>query len=166
MAPGQGANRLSAQAGDRAPGAAPVVAHPQAAIGVLGLPCSHITVAGLAASTTMWSRIRSVGGVDLRQPVPVRPLVHGLENPTVGGAQIQVVGLARHGCNGPRVPARRAHRAPQGLCRQVLTPAKNKLATIADASKPRRKNALKKTLNLSMQSAASWSLDIGHAKWA
>ena len=94
----------------------------------------HRSSAGSAASTTMWSRIRSSGVVQLRQPMPGGAAIQRFVEPAVGRAKVEMIGLARNRMQGARVAAGGAHRVPGPAVRRcwAASPAATKMRTRSD----------------------------------
>lgn len=122
---GKGADRLPAQSLDLAPGMAPVVAHPQAAVIAVRPPGGDVDGGRMGFIHDDMVENEAVGRADAGKTAPVRAGVRGFVNPTIGGAQVKVVGVSGDLGKGAPVTPVGANRAPWGLRRQGLPSQRN-----------------------------------------
>ena len=98
----QGVNRLALEERGFMPGAPCIVADPQAAV-VGVLPRADVERRGMRGIDHNAVNDKAVAAVEPGHAMPGRAFIQGLVEPTVGGAEIKMIGLPGHGGKGARI---------------------------------------------------------------
>ena len=110
----EGLYELALEELDFMPGMARIVTDPQAAV-VGVLPRAHVQRGGVGGIDDDVVDDEAVAAVELGQAMPGCAFVEGFVEPTVGGAEIKMMGLAGHGGKGARIASVGADDCERGL---------------------------------------------------